>query len=108
MTLFFQIFEIRMEAFPGALVCALVAQDPSRWCGRGASPSWYVVQAAFEMRDVLPWIKPGPAETSAVLWSFLKPAGWDPAGGQRQEILPGRWQDEPWFLIARPRVGANS
>lgn len=81
MTFFPQIFEIHTEAFPGVLVCALAARDPSCWCRRSASPSWSVVQAAFKMRNFLSWIEMSLAETSAKPWPFFKPACWDSARG---------------------------
>lgn len=43
------------------------------------------------------------SKTSAKLWSFLKPTGWNSAGG-----FAGKVQREPCFLIAPSRLGANS
>lgn len=79
-----------MKVFPQLLVCAFAVQDPSCWCNHSASPLRYMVQAAFKMRNVLPWIKLGLAEISAELWCFLKPTRWDSAHGQRQAVLLGR------------------
>lgn len=47
-----------MEEFPAVLARSFAAQDPD--CS--ASPLRYLVQAAFKMRSVLPWMKLGLAE----------------------------------------------
>lgn len=55
---------------------------------------WYVIQAVFKTRNVFPQVKLCLSETSAKLWPFLKPTGWNSAGG-----FAGKAQREPRFLI---------
>lgn len=64
---------------------------------------WYVVQAVFKMKNVLPQVKLGLSETSARLWPFLKPTGWNSAGG-----FAGKVQHDPRFLTTVSWVGTNS
>lgn len=88
-----------MEVFPkvhsGCSTLLLVHLPAFLW--------WCVVQAVFKMRNVLPQVKLGLSETSAKLRSFLKPTGWNSAGG-----FAGKVHCELCFLMTPSQVGANS
>lgn len=92
-------FELCMEVFPkvhlGRRTLLLVHLQASLLC--------YVVQAVIKMRNVLPQVKLGLCKTSAKLWSFLKPTGWNSAGA-----FAGKVQRELCFLLTPSWLGANS